>query len=97
MPKLTPYRHSVSLEPDKCKGCTNCLKRCPVEAIRIRILCDVAARDLDVANAGRARAERELRDVFGVKVALELWVKVEPNWMKNERLLAEMGYMGGEI
>ena len=36
MPKLTPYRHSVSLEPDKCKGCTNCLKRCPVEAIRIR-------------------------------------------------------------
>ena len=36
MPTTTPYRHSVSLEPDKCKGCTNCLKRCPVEAIRIR-------------------------------------------------------------
>ena len=33
MPTTTPYRHSVSLEPDKCKGCTNCLKRCPVEAI----------------------------------------------------------------
>ncbi len=31
-----PYRHSVSLELDKCKGCTNCLKRCPTEAIRIR-------------------------------------------------------------
>ncbi len=30
------YRHSVSLEHDKCKGCTNCLKRCPTEAIRIR-------------------------------------------------------------
>lgn len=31
-----PYHHSVSLAQDKCKGCTNCLKRCPTEAIRIR-------------------------------------------------------------
>lgn len=30
------YRHSVTLDQDKCKGCTNCLKRCPTEAIRIR-------------------------------------------------------------
>ena len=30
------YFHSVSLEADKCRGCTNCLKRCPTEAIRIR-------------------------------------------------------------
>ena len=29
------YRHSVSLDRDKCKGCTHCMKRCPVEAIRI--------------------------------------------------------------
>ncbi len=29
------YTHSVSLDRDKCKGCTNCLKRCPTEAIRI--------------------------------------------------------------
>ena len=28
--------HSVRLEKDKCKGCTNCLKRCPTEAIRVR-------------------------------------------------------------
>ena len=32
----TRYQHSVSLELDKCKGCTTCLKRCPTEAIRIR-------------------------------------------------------------
>lgn len=32
----TGYQHSVSLDIDKCKGCTNCLKRCPTEAIRIR-------------------------------------------------------------
>jgi len=42
----------------------------------------------------RKSAERELKDMFGLKVAIELWVRVEPNWMKNERLLAEMGYLG---
>ena len=30
------YKHSVSLDLDKCKGCTHCLRRCPTEAIRIR-------------------------------------------------------------
>ena len=30
------YKHSVTLAREKCKGCTNCLKRCPTEAIRIR-------------------------------------------------------------
>ncbi len=34
MPK--EYKHSVSLDTAKCKGCTTCLKRCPTEAIRIR-------------------------------------------------------------
>ena len=29
------YEHSVSLDAEKCKGCTACLKRCPTEAIRI--------------------------------------------------------------
>ena len=32
----TDYKHSVSLDVGKCKGCTTCLKRCPTEAIRIR-------------------------------------------------------------
>ncbi len=35
MEKAT-YNHSVTLREDKCKGCTNCLRRCPTEAIRIR-------------------------------------------------------------
>jgi Fe-S-cluster-containing hydrogenase component 2 len=30
------YYHSVSLAVDKCKGCTNCIKGCPTEAIRVR-------------------------------------------------------------
>ena len=42
----------------------------------------------------RKCSERELSDLFGVKVVMELWVRVEPNWMKNKRLLAEMGYLG---
>ena len=29
------YFHSVELNADKCCGCTNCLKRCPTEAIRV--------------------------------------------------------------
>lgn len=33
---MADYKHSVSLDVEKCKGCTTCLKRCPTEAIRIR-------------------------------------------------------------
>lgn len=29
------YYHSVKLDKEKCVGCTNCLKRCPTEAIRV--------------------------------------------------------------
>lgn len=32
----TEYFHSVHLMEDKCKGCVNCIKRCPTEAIRVR-------------------------------------------------------------
>ena len=28
--------HSVRLDVSRCRGCTNCLKHCPTEAIRIR-------------------------------------------------------------
>ena len=28
--------HSVTLDRDRCMGCTNCIKRCPTEAIRVR-------------------------------------------------------------
>jgi iron only hydrogenase large subunit-like protein len=30
------YFHSVTLDEAKCRGCTNCIKRCPTEAIRVR-------------------------------------------------------------
>ncbi len=33
---MVPFFHSVRLDADKCKGCTNCIKHCPTEAIRVR-------------------------------------------------------------
>jgi len=33
---MAEYFHSVTLDEDKCKGCINCIKRCPTEAIRVR-------------------------------------------------------------
>jgi GTPase Era involved in 16S rRNA processing len=57
----------------------------------------VIGRGAQTIKYVRKCAERELSEMFGVKVSLQLWVRVEPNWMKNERLLVEMGYLGGEI
>ncbi|NLN42573.1 MAG: 4Fe-4S binding protein [Clostridiales bacterium] len=33
---MQTYYHSVTLDKEKCMGCTNCIKRCPTEAIRVR-------------------------------------------------------------
>lgn len=33
---MMEYFHSVMLDEDKCTGCTNCVKRCPTEAIRVK-------------------------------------------------------------
>ena len=33
---MEKFIHSVALDKDLCKGCINCIKRCPTEAIRVR-------------------------------------------------------------
>lgn len=33
---MAEFFHSVTLNESKCVGCTNCIKRCPTEAIRVR-------------------------------------------------------------
>lgn len=33
---MDKFYHSVHLEQELCKGCINCIKRCPTEAIRVR-------------------------------------------------------------
>ena len=54
----------------------------------------VIGRGAETVKYVRKCAEREVGELFGVKAEMELWVKVEPGWMKNKRLLAEMGYLG---
>jgi len=51
-------------------------------------------RGAATVKAVRKAAEKELKEIFGLKVELAINVRVERNWMKNERLLAEMGYLG---
>ncbi len=33
---MAEFFHSVRLDRNKCRGCTNCIKRCPTGAIRVR-------------------------------------------------------------
>ena len=33
---MSEFYTSVHLDKDLCKGCINCIKRCPTEAIRVR-------------------------------------------------------------
>lgn len=57
----------------------------------------VVGKGAEMVKFVRKAAEREIGGMFGVKARLELWARVEPNWMKNKRLLAEMGYLGGLV
>lgn len=52
-----------------------------------------------VIGAGGARlkeigthARKDMERLFGGKVHLELWVKVQPGWSENRQLLKQMGY-----
>ena len=78
---MNQYFHSVELDAELCCGCTNCLKRCPTEAIRIRdgkahilsercIDCGECIR-ICPHHAKRARSN-PLEDIqqFSVKVAI---------------------------
>ncbi len=57
----------------------------------------VIGKGAETVKYVRKCAERELSAIFDIRVALEIWVRVEPNWMKNERLLSEMGYLGNLV
>ena len=58
-------RHSVVLDPKRCRGCTSCVKCCPTEAIRVRgrratILPD---RCIDCGNCIRVCPHRAIKSV----------------------------------
>ena len=38
------------------------------------------------------RARQELEALMGIKVFLELWVKVKPNWQSDDTILKMLGY-----
>lgn len=33
---MDKFYHSVRLDEELCKGCINCIKRCPTQAIRVQ-------------------------------------------------------------
>lgn len=43
-------------------------------------------------KAAGTEARIEMERLFGMKVFLQLWVKVRDDWRENERTLAELGY-----
>lgn len=49
------FFHSVTLDSEKCMGCTNCIKRCPTEAIRVRDgkACIISERCIDCGECIR--------------------------------------------
>ena len=92
-----PYFHSVKLETERCLGCTNCIKGCPTEAIRVRggkafILQD---RCIDCGecirrcpnNAKVAVADDwDILDTFDYKIAL-----VAPSFTANLQIFPRCG------
>ena len=64
-----PYYHSVTLDTDRCKGCTNCIQHCPTEAIRVRggkakIIKDRCIDCGECIRVCAARAKRAVTDSF---------------------------------
>lgn len=75
------FFHSVTLDSGKCMGCTNCIKRCPTEAIRVREgkACIISERCIDCGECIRVcphhakRAQYDslsVLDGFEYKIAL---------------------------
>ncbi len=67
------YFHSVTLDQDKCKGCINCVKRCPTEAIRVKHgkAHIIAERCIDCGECIRVCPHHAKRAVYDKLEALE--------------------------
>ena len=66
-----PAPHSVLLDPEKCVGCTTCIKKCPTEAIRVRkgLASIIAERCIDCGECIRTcphRAKRAVSDPLSI-------------------------------
>ncbi len=67
------YFHSVTLDKDRCKGCINCVKRCPTEAIRVKHgkAHIIAERCIDCGECIRICPNRAKKAVYDELSALE--------------------------
>ena len=70
------YYHSVTLDTEKCKGCTNCIQRCPTEAIRVRggkakIIKDRCIDCGECIRVCSSRAKRAVTDSFSALEGFE--------------------------
>ena len=104
---MSEYYHSVRLDRDKCMGCTNCLKQCPTEAIRVRNgkAHIIAERCIDCGECIRAckhHAKMAVTDSiaainrFKYSIALpapSLYAQFK-NLMKADKLLQGLKMMG---
>ena len=86
-----PYATAVTVDAFEHKGA---LRR-----IRATVYVDKAShRAILLGRSGErmkriaAAARRDMERLFGGKVFLEIWVKVESGWSHDERLLARFGY-----
>lgn len=63
---IQEFFHSVRLDEEKCKGCTNCIKRCPTEAIRVRggKAKIISARCIDCGECIRVCPHHAKKSVF---------------------------------
>ena len=69
--QMERFFHSVTLDSDKCMGCTNCIKHCPTEAIRVRSgkACIISERCIDCGECVRVcphHAKRAQSDPLSV-------------------------------
>ncbi len=101
------YFHSVTLEKDKCVGCTNCIKNCPTEAIRVTDgkASIISERCIDCAICIRVcphHAKKAVADPldslndYKIKVAIPapvLYTQFRASYSR-ERILAALKFVG---
>ena len=101
------YFHSVTLNKDKCKGCTNCIKHCPTEAIRVRNSKAVIINErcIDCGECIRVcpyHAKKAVTDPiksienYNFKIALpapSLYGQFGPNYSR-ERIISALKHLG---
>ena len=86
-----PYASTVKIDQFEEKGT---LRRIHATVLvdkpnhRAILLGEGGKRMKEIASAAR----RDMERLFGGKVFLEIWVRVEPGWARDERALARLGY-----